>query len=64
MGPILPYFGNVHMNIMPIVIAAVLTFPGDLIVDNIFRDPVLYTFAAILINAGVWYLIRKMFLLD
>jgi hypothetical protein len=65
-GAVLPLFGNVHMNIAPIIVGGLLLFPGDLIElafpPNV--SPPLEFASAILINAVVWYLIRKMVLLD
>ena len=64
-GAILPLFGNVHMNIAPIFIGAVLLLPGDLI-DQLFpRIPdTPGLILAMLINLGVWYGMRKVLRLD
>ena len=61
-GTVVPYFGNVHMNILPIVIGVALLFPGVLVENissiNHLPTAVLFTLV-ILLNAVVWHLIRK-----
>jgi hypothetical protein len=65
-GAVLPLFGNVHMNIAPLLLGGILLFPGDLIElafpPNV--SPLLEIASAIFINVGVWYLFRKILLLD
>jgi hypothetical protein len=66
-GTVIPYFGNVHMNIVPIMLGAALLFPGIMAenISAIDHLPTAMLFAVvILLNAAVWYLIRKILLLD
>jgi hypothetical protein len=65
-GAVLPSFGNVHVNIAPILLGGLLLFPGDLIELALPANvsPSLEIISAVLINAVVWYLLRKILLLD
>jgi hypothetical protein len=58
-GAVLPLFGNVHMNIAPLLLGDLieLAFPPNV-------SPLLEIASAIFINVGVWYLFRKILLLD
>jgi len=62
---ILPLFGNVHMNIAPIFIGAVLLLPGDLI-DQLFplMPDTLVLILTVLVSLGVWYGMLKVLRLD
>jgi hypothetical protein len=64
LGCIVPLFGNVHMNIAPILVGALLLLPGDLISEKLFG-----VFGAVsvgltvLINFAAWYAFRGVWLI-
>ena len=62
-GCVAPYFGNVHMNIAPIIVGALLLLPGDLIGEKLFRvSGTVSVGAIVLINFAAWYAFRKVWL--
>jgi hypothetical protein len=66
-GCIVPLFGNVHMNILPIAIGIALLFPGIFAenIPSIDHLPTVMMFAVvILLNAAAWYLMWKILRLD
>jgi hypothetical protein len=59
-GCVVPLFGNVHMNIAPILVGALLLLPGDLIGERLFGvSGAVSVGAIVLINFAVWYAFRK-----
>lgn len=63
-GMIVPSFGNAHENITPIAIGVALLFPGDSIGDRLHLASPLMLAVYVLVNAAVWYGVRKILLLD
>lgn len=65
-GAILPHFGNVNMNTVPVILGGLLLLPGD-VVELVYPpniNPWLEIASVILINAAAWYVFRRTFLLD
>lgn len=66
-GMVIPYFGNVHINIMPMLIGVVLLLPGILLdmipaIDHLPTAAMLLF--AVLANSIAWFLLRKILHLD
>lgn len=62
LGLVLPGFANVHTNPLPLLLGAVLLFPG-ILVGFAFRLPDSVGLPlAVFINAAVWYLLGKIFM--
>jgi hypothetical protein len=60
-GAVVPLFGNVHMNIAPIVLGVLLLFPG-VFIESTFppnASTSLVVVAVVLINGVVWYWLWK-----
>jgi hypothetical protein len=66
-GVILPGFGSVHLNIVPLLVSAVLLVPGSMIVAMFsgFESlpPVLQFASAVVINLFAWYVVGKLTML-
>ena len=62
-GAVLPWFGNVHSNIMPVLLSALLLIPGSIVASHpaFERLHVAAQFAFVFsLNLLVWYLIKKL----
>ena len=65
-GAILPKLANVHSQKFPLLAALLLLFPGDLFA-SLFSgkmNPYIFYPVVFLINAGAWFILRKMLLLN
>jgi hypothetical protein len=66
-GIVIPYFGNVHINIMPMLIGMALLLPGILLdmIPSIDHLPTaVMLLLAVLANSIAWFLLRKVLRLD
>jgi hypothetical protein len=64
-GATLPSLGNVHLNIVPLLIGGLLLFPGILI-ELVFPpnpNTTLVIVSVVFINTAAWYFLRKILLL-
>lgn len=60
LGAILPLFGNVHMNVFPMLLGLVLLLPGILVVAPFKELPEIALLAiAVAVNFGAWWFVSS-----